>query len=207
MTDKFIIESFWQKRRHGNCVAVAMIKAAIIKFRYNRVFTKVEKRREYFIITLRSKQIILLSEKEIEKYNRKNGIDFEEYKNPQKKKDCRLLEFTVRLCFAVMVKYIKEYNFLGQMTGEKAREMVRSGGLNTDNAYKLLGLNRTPIHDVDDETFPSLQKKRAVLLYTDYHVVVASSGYYDEDGDAYPLEDEIVELREEEAEWWYQIIG
>ena len=64
-----------------------MIKAAIIKFGYNHVFSKVEKRREYFIITLRSKQVILLSEKEIEKYNRKNGIDFEKYKDPGKKEN------------------------------------------------------------------------------------------------------------------------
>ena len=182
-----------------------MIKAAIIKFGYNHVFSKVEKRREYFIITLRSKQVILLSEKEIEKYNRKNGIDFEKYKDPGKKKTCRLLESTVRLCFAVMVKYIKEYNFLGEQTGEKARKIVRSSGLNTDYAYELLGLKRTPIYDIDDENFSSLQQKRAILLYNEYHAVVASGGYYDEDGDAYPLEEEIVELRGEEAEWWYQI--
>ena len=68
MTDKFIIESFWQKA--GNCASIALIKAAILKYGLKKV-VRIRKVGKQDVITLRNKRMLVFQPGEIEKINEK----------------------------------------------------------------------------------------------------------------------------------------
>ena len=203
MTDKFIIESFWQNNDYGNCVSVAVIKAAMIKHGYNSVFSAIEKRRNYFIITLRNEKLILLSKKEILKFNKKKAIDFENYSDQKRQQNCELLKEAVELCIAVMTKYIKEYDYRKEEYKEKEAIKAVLNGLNTDDAYELLGISTTKRLRLRGRIPTKLLKEKALVIYNDFHAIVASGGYYDQYGTAKALKFDLDHVQE--RAWLYQV--
>jgi hypothetical protein len=206
MTDRFILESFWQREDYGNCTTVATIKAAIIKHGCNKVFRKIEKRGNYLLITLQSNELILLSNSEIKDYNKDNGVGFQPYRSAKEKKDMRELKNCVCLCFAVMVKYLKEYGFDDEYYDWEARETLLHDGINADYSFELLGLKRGPVKEITKRLSKEFKRKKAMLIYHNKHTVAASGGFFDVDGDANLFEEKRPKLRDRKAKWWYEII-
>jgi hypothetical protein len=203
VTHKFIIENFWQREKYGNCATVGIIKAAMMKYGCNKIFKRQQQRGDSIIITLRNGKTIHLSEDDIEEYNQDNGMDFEPA--PLDAKQFKILETTVRLCFAVMVRYLMEYGFRKEFyTKKEAIKDLLHNGFDTGKVYRFLGLSRSKVRKVKEENFPSVQKKLAIIFYNWEHAVVASRGYYDNDGEAILLTDHKF-LRGKNAKWWYQL--
>lgn len=200
MNNKLVIESFWQTGY--NCATVAVIKAAIIKYGIDKVF-KLEQRNPYKIITLRNRQMILLSGTEIKAINKKNHIAFDEHCSQK-------LKSYVELCFAVMVKSLQEYYIqeYGELEKNEAGKTLLDG-YNVEEASELLGLQMKTkkANDLRRRHLADLRKKKAVLFYNDYHAVVLSGGLWDCDGDPIELGDAIPLLREngERAAYWFEL--
>lgn len=204
MTDKFIIESFTQSE--ANCAAIALIKAAIIKYGINNVFKK-RRANGQWIITLKDKQIIVLNDADINRINKYNKIGFRRYRNRAVTANARLKEY-VRLCFAVMVRVLQLNGYEGnEFTESGAIELLAREGMNTDHLHTLLGLQRkkkqawklSPAH------LRLFRHKTGVLLYSDRHIAVLSKEYYDDFGKAVKTGDKIPVLKGQKANRWYEL--
>jgi len=205
MTDKFILESFWQKK--ANCATIAIIKAAILKYGLNKVF-KVNQKLGTCLVVLKDKKLLTLTDTEINRINRRNDIVFSRYKNPGKKKQLDKLRKYVRFCFAVIVRNIQLNGYDGKEYTQSAaiHELIREG-LNIEHLHSLLGLYRktTSAHKLVRSHLPILKRKKAVLLYNPDHIVVLSGGYYEDYGTAVPIGNEFPILKGKKARSWYEL--
>ena len=206
MKDKFIIESFWQGK--DNCVAIVIIKAAILKYGLNNVF-KVKKLKDQLIITLKNKKIIVLTASDINRINKKNKIYFSPYKDSKKKSALKTLREYVELCFAVITRYIHLYGYEGRKhTEASAIRLLTKEGLETDSIHNLLGLKRKTksAHKLALKHLVTFKRKKAVLLYSKAHIVVVSKGYYEHYGELVKLEtDKIPKLNKKPATNWFEL--
>jgi hypothetical protein len=205
MTDKFIIESFWQKK--ANCATVAIIKAAILKYGLNRVFT-VRKKLGTYVVILKNKKLLTLTDADINRINRKNDITFSRYRVKSKKEQLNKLRNYARFCFAVIVRNIQLYGFDGkEYTQSAAVHNLLLKGIKTDHLHDLLGLTRRTqkAHRLTERQLPALKNKKGLLLYTHEHIVVASEGYYEDYGKAIVISDDIPLLKGKKAKFWYEL--
>ena len=205
MTDKFIIEGFWQGK--DNCICIAIIKAAIIKYGFNRVF-KIERKGSHFLITLKNNLLLTITDTEIKKLNRNSEIIFRRPRDEKKKLILRRLKRYVRLCFAVIVRNIQLNGYEGkEYTQTDAVQKLLLKGIKTDHIHTLLGLHRKTVHahKLAHKHLLSFKRKKATLLYSDNHIVVASGGYYDNYGEAKKLGTRMPSLRGRKAKFWYEL--
>jgi len=205
MDDKFVIESFWQKA--DNCATVAIIKAAILKYGINRVF-RVRKKLNSYIITFRDKKIITLTDSDLRSMNSANDLVFSRYPDKKKKEQLHRLKSYVRLCFAAIVRNIQLNGYQGkEYTESEAINDLLLKGLDTSQLHRLLGLLRKTrsAHRFALSHLKKLRKLKGVLVYSDDHIVVASSGYYEDFGTAVPLGDYVPVLKGKKAKYWYEL--
>lgn len=206
MNNFFILESFWQDPKGYNCATVAIIKAAVMKYGIGRVF-KTETRISYMIITLRNGKALIVTNEELKRINKENDFRFSRYSEYKKKKDLKRLKDYVCLCFAIMVKYLKEYGFnYEDYTIEEAIETLLAG-FNTDYINELLGLAkmRNTVEELNKNNLELLKKKSVAILYSYAHVVVVCNGYFDDYGTPLIIGKKIPELGELRAKFWYQL--
>jgi hypothetical protein len=204
MEDRFIIESFSQSK--SNCAAIALIKAAIIKYGIGKV-VKTKRHNRQWLITMKDKQMVVLNDADINRINRDNKIGFRRHRGSQKRTFSKLKE-NVRLCFAVMVRNLQMNGYNGkEYTESAAIKLLAKEGIETDHLHSLLGLRRKTksAWELSRRHLQLFQRKRGVLLYSDTHIAVVSRGYYDDFGKAVKIGAEIPVLKGRKANRWYEL--
>jgi hypothetical protein len=205
MTDRFIIESFWQSK--ANCVSIALIKAAILKYGLGKVF-KQEKRNKQYLVTLKNGELLVLSAADIKRINKGNKIIFSRYKDKKKKKDLDTIKEYVSFCFAIMVRNLHLNGYHGkEYTESTAVKTLSTEGIETDHIHSLLGLyrNKPSAYKLAKKHLTDFKRKSGVLLYSDTHIVVVSNGYYEENGKVVELVEKIPILRGKKANSWFEL--
>jgi hypothetical protein len=205
MTDRFIMESFWQSQ--ANCASVALIKAAILRYGVNKIF-KVEKRLNQLLITLKNGQLMVLSSADINRINRDSRIIFSRYKDQKRKQGLKQLKDDVRLCFAVMVRNLHLNGYDGEeYTESSAIRTLAAEGIQTDHIHSLLGLSRKQpaAYRLSQKHLEDFKRKKGILLYNDAHIVTVSGGFYDDYGKATEIKDQIPVLNGKKAVAWYEL--
>jgi hypothetical protein len=204
-TDHFIIESFWQSE--SNCAVIALIKAAMIKYGLHNLF-KVQQKNDHFIITLHNGRMLILSKQEIKSLNKKNKIRFSHTTDPKKKQHIQQIRGYVHLCFAIIVRSLQLLGYDGkEFTQSAALYELTLNGMKTDHLHDLLGLKRKTrsAHELAQKHLILFKRKKAVLLYSEVHIVVVTEGYYDNYGTAVQIKDTAPLLKGKPAKFWYEL--
>jgi hypothetical protein len=205
MRSKFLIESFWQTE--FNCVSVALIKAVILRYGLNRIF-HYRRADDGYIITLKNKDQLAISLKDIDRLAQKCKIGFREESSRNQKRILDSIKRQVLLCFAVMVHRIQTEGYEGKKyTEQNALKLLNKRGMSTRQMHDLLGLSRKS-KSADHLTRRRLalfRKKKSVLLYSSKHIVVVSKGYYDDYGEAVKLGDSFPILEGRKASGWFEL--
>src|SRR5688572_12009066 len=205
MTNKFILESFWQKA--ANCASIALIKAAVLRYGLRRSF-QVRRRNENLIITLQDRRMLVLTEKEIRAINRENKILYSPYRDPSKKRALIKLREFAETAFAIMVRSIQLEGYEGkEHTQSSAIRLLTRTGISTAQLHRLLGFSRKSVaaHKLAQKHLSLFNRKNGVLLYSDLHIVVVSKGYYEDFGKAITLEGKIPLLKGKKAKYWFEL--
>jgi hypothetical protein len=205
MTGKFLIESFEQQ--DNNCVAVVLIKAAILQYGMNRVFKK-RKFEDHYVIRLRNGTVLAIAHREIRAFARKSRIKFRRARNGAEKETLAGIRDFVHLCFAVMIKNVVLSGFNGKKYHEKeAIHLLTRQGMNTAFIHELLGLRRktSTAHSLTLRDLRRFRRKKAVLLYSDRHIVVSTKGLYDNYGQAKSFDESIPLLERKPARGWFEL--
>jgi hypothetical protein len=204
--DIFIIESFWQ--RAANCVSIALIKAAIMQYGTRDIF-HIKKLAGHLLITLRDGTKLVLEQKEIRRINTFNKISFLRPRDLKTKKIIAKLKEIVWLCFAVMIRNLQLYGYAGkEYTRSAAISLLTCQGIHTDHMHRLLGLKRRKLSVQPipkKNALDRFRRRRAVLILSDTHIAVASTGYYEDFGKAIPLGNTPPVLRRRKAHSWFQL--
>lgn len=205
MTGKYIIESFGQK--DNNCVAIVLIKAAILQYGMNRVFKK-RMYHDHWIITLRNGMIHAISEKDVKRLGKSNRIHFRRAKNKKDAAQLEKIKDYVDLCFAIMVRSILVHGFNNkEYTETDAIKLLTKEGMNTHHIHHLLGLKRktNAAHFLTLRDLRQFRNKKAVFLYSNSHIAVVSEGYFDNYGKAVELNGKIPMLEKTRARGWFEL--
>jgi hypothetical protein len=203
MNNNFIIKSFWANG--ANCVCVAYIKALIIKHGLYAGVT-LSKSKKYIRVTLSNAEVLTFLHKDVSEVNRGNKISFRRYKKPSDHSRCEKLKFTVRLLFAILVRNLQLNKYESQeLSRPEAVNLLARKGVRTNFFHKLLGVKRTPAQKLSTKSLSMLARKKAVLLYNKKHVVVCSSGYYDDYGEPCLIGDRIPFFFGEKASAWFEL--
>lgn len=205
MTDKFILESFWQKA--ANCASVALIKAALLRYGLRKSFVA-RRNNENLIITLQDGRMLLLTEKEIRAINKENKILYSPYRDPVKKRALLKLREFAETAFAIMVRSIQLEGYEGkEHTESSAIRLLTRTGISTSQLHRLLGFSRKSVgaHKLSLKHLSLFKRKKGVLLYSDLHIVVVSKGYYEDFGKAVPLDGKIPLLKGKKAKYWFEL--
>lgn len=153
----------------GNCVSIALIKAAYSKFGFNNVFEKIDKKNDKYKVTMRDKSIVEFNESELElareraNFKLKDSTDF----------SIKLKEFA-GFCFAAMCKknqILEKYDTYDEAITDL------NNGYTTQYVDKLLGLK---FKKVKPHRASKINNLNHLVIYNTYHAVYASNEYYDE---------------------------
>jgi hypothetical protein len=205
MTGKYIIESFGQK--DNNCVAIVLIKAAILQYGMNRIFKK-RRIRDYWIITLKNGDIHAIAKKDVARLRKSNRIHFRRAHNEKDALRLKKIREFADLCFTVMVRAVLINGFNGkEYTETEAIKLLTEEGMNTHHIHHLLGLRRktSSAHMLTPKNLRQFQNKKAVFLYSDSHIAVVSEGYFDNYGKAVELNGKIPVLEKKKARGWFEL--
>lgn len=174
MDYKTIITSFKQ-HGFGNCTSIGVIKAAIDIFGVGGVFSTTNTNGD-LKVTLKNTKTLNLLASEIA-YAQQN-CGFQLLENTSEKKE--ITEYA-KTCFAVISKY-KQINE-GYKSYEEAVDDINNGE-NASEAPMYLGLEQciVPVAYKDVRQFPG------IVAHSVHHTVFVSHGYYDNYGEANPLD-------------------
>jgi hypothetical protein len=198
MNDRFFMESFWQ--RGANCAAVAFIKAILCRYGLRGGF-RVKKMANGQQITTPGGSTLVIPEKEIDQINRKNQITFRQFTNPRKANTQQVVRRRVKIIFAVIV-----HAMMRKMSRAQAIHALTREGVDIRSFRHFLGIRMTPVRRLNKRSLKRIREMEALLLYNAGHIVVASVGYYDNNGHAEKLTDEIPLLIGEPASHWTQLL-
>ncbi|GAO44105.1 hypothetical protein [Flavihumibacter petaseus] len=212
MTDRFIMESFWQHPEAYNCAVVAVIKTAILQYGIGKIFS-LRKTNKNYLVRLRNGESLNLTTLEVDQLYKGCSFVYSRYTSGNKQKDLKRLKKYVKICYAIMVKYLHEIGFRDQhFKISKAKKLLQFGfgkkhPFNTDHLYLFLGLTRNDeITDFKKKHLPYIRTAKALILYSPTHVVAVSNGYYDDYGTPTKLKnDKVPKLGKAKAEWWYEL--
>ncbi len=202
ITGKMMIESFWQG--WNNCASIVLIKAAILRYGMGNVF-KEKNVGPYKLISLKDGKKLLMTKEDLKRISKKNRIRF----TRRRGRNIQNLRSYVEICFAVIVKNLQMNGYEGtEYTETSAIEELTKNGISTHHLPGLLGLKRKTrtAQRLSKSQLATLRNKKAVLLYSDTHIVIISKGYYEDFGDAVPLETHRVPLLNgRKAKYWYEL--
>jgi hypothetical protein len=183
-----------------------MMKAALLEFGIKSVFRKIKKN-NHWIVTLRNKDVVAISISDTARLGKKSRIYFNRNIHKYAKNVRSLKEYT-SICFAIMVRRVQLNGYNGrEFTESAAVQLLTKQGVDTGTLPELLGLKKKTsgarfLRNGDLRLF---KKKKAVLLYSDRHIVVVSRGYYDRYGEAVKLDDEAPMLEKKKARAWFEL--
>lgn len=187
-------------------MSIVLIKAALIKYGFNDLL-KIKKKSDQFLVTLKDGTMLTLTKADINRINRKNRIRFTRYKDKKRQAHLRKLKEQVRFLFAVITRNLHLNGYDGNEYSESsAVKALTREGLKTDHIHALLGLERKTrnVHRLSPKHLKLFKQKKAVLLYSDEHIVVVSNGFYDNYGEAVEIGTEIPVLKGKKAKSWYE---
>ncbi|AJR04936.1 hypothetical protein [Siansivirga zeaxanthinifaciens] len=153
----------------GNCVSIALIKAAYSKYGHKDIFKNVIKNDSIFKVTMRDDSLVTFSQSELEliasraNFKLKDSTEF----------SIRFKEYA-EFCYAAMCK--KNQILEGYQTLDSAITDLNNG-YPTKYSYKLLGLK---FKKIKPHRAKRINKLKHLVVYNTYHAVYASNGYYDE---------------------------
>jgi hypothetical protein len=203
MHDRFVLESFWQKK--SNCACVAFIKCLLLDNTLQKAFAISRSGKNLFIALLDGR-ILVFSENEIRDINRQNALSFKRPRNPQNARQVKKIKQFAETCFAILVRNMQLLGFDGkEYTRQDAIDTLTKEGVSTSYFHKLLGLKRTRTTKLTRRNLQRLKKEKAALLFNDKHITVASGGYYEDFGEAVPVGTEIPVLLGQPATGWYRL--
>lgn len=153
----------------GNCVSIALIKAAYSKYGSENVFKNIQEVNETYKVTMRDDTVVTFTKDELKivseraNFKLKDSTEF----------SIKFKEFA-EFCYTAMckkVQILENYETLDSAITDL------NNGYTTKFSNVLLGLK-----------FKKLKPKRAIridqlehlVIYNTYHAVYASNGYYDE---------------------------
>jgi hypothetical protein len=202
MSDRFIMRAFWQKG--ANCAFVAFIKVGIMKFGARLFNATVSK--GTINITLRNGRRISFTAEEIKEINKLNQLGFRRGKTGHEKQQLIKLHRIVSYCFAVLVRQMETRGYEGrEYTTASAITALTAEGMQTVYFHSLLGLKRTASVELAENDMPALRKKRAILLFTETHIIAASKGYYDSYGRVIKMRNKLPVLLKKQASGYYTL--
>lgn len=191
--DLLMVSCFYQGKGN-NCVSIALIKAAMLKFGYRNIFTVAQTGSNY-AITLKDGTTFNITEPE-----RQSAIRYAKFITPQlpslgAERD-EILRYAY-LAYASIAKFITAKGYWGceekvsphiDFTGtyEDALWFISRTSYCTDHCYRLLGLKaRDP--RVPNYTGPADCRPRGSILYSGGHAVATYSDHLDCHGSWEPL--------------------
>lgn len=153
----------------GNCVSIALIKAAYSKYGYDNVFKSIDENNGTFTVTMRDDSVVIFSKDELNivsgraNFKLKDSTDF----------SFKFKEFA-EFCYTAMCKKMQQLE--NYQTLDSAIADLNNGYI-AKYSNVLLGLK-----------FKRIKPKRAnkidnfehLVIYNRYHAVYASNGFYDE---------------------------
>lgn len=184
--DTTILSSFYQNEAN-NCASIALIKAAMHKFGYNKIL-KYKKEKDNFVLTLRNGQKLKIDEADLSTARRhaQLGISTGNFAE----KDSVILY--AHLAYASIAKYIAKHgyydceenegrhlNFKGDF--EDALIFMSRTSFCTDYCYRLLGLEATTKTTNNYTGTPF--SETGIILYSWRHAVFAIGDKVDCYGD------------------------
>ena len=198
-SDSLRLQAFYQGST-GNCVSVALIKAAIDRYGLGQVFDTTGTGSSVNI-KLRNGQALTLTG--IERRQAAAAAMFvrNDMSKPKPEgSDLPIAEATpiiqyANLCYAVMAKYIETYGEYGclnpgnttvsltHVANFSAALATLANGICADNVYRHLGLAAENPNHVDFDPLIDFRKKTGVLVYNDKHAVALWRKYFDYHGD------------------------
>lgn len=205
-TDQKVISSFYQNGG-SNCASIALIKAAMSQYGYNKIFEFKHEGGKYKV-TLRNNQKLTVTDEELALAKTKAQFGTENT-TPQTE-DILLHAY---LAYACIAKYIAVHGYWGCVEDgnthylpmykfEKALRFITKTSYCTDNAYRLLGFSVAG-NEVKDFNPAVALPEKGVLLYSLDHAVVVYKGQLDCYGNWLKLSDG--KLCNQEFKWYLQL--
>jgi hypothetical protein len=205
MDEKWLLSSFWQTG--NNCATIAVIKAAILQYGPDKIFTATPTNKVY-LFKLQSQRTFEITDSKIAALSEKMCIEFDE-ESPDKKQ-LNDIKKCVSLCFAVMVTSLVEYGLrykgkFYEYTKEEAIEELVEESFNPISAAAALGVKITNRHEPKNITIKaaSLKKKKAVIIANNKHVAAMSYGWYDSYGDLKEWNKKWPRIEGKKMKYWY----
>lgn len=153
----------------GNCVSIALIKAAYSKYGYENVFKTIDENNDTFTVTMRDDSVVIFSKDELKivseraNFKLKDSTDF----------SIKFKEFA-EFCYAAMCKKVQQLE--NYQTLDSAITDLNNG-YTTKYSNVLLGLKFKRIKPKRANKIDNLEH---LVIYNTYHAVYASNGFYDE---------------------------
>lgn len=173
-SDSALLSSFYQGSAN-NCASIALIKAAMLKYGYNRILSY-QKETESYRVILKDGTKLMLTEEELQMASEKSDFDTtDSYQLLGSAKDSLL--FYTYLSYASIAKNIEQNGYwscsdddgnsthLGRIKKFKnALNFITKTSFCTDNCQYILGLKRKDnrIYDFNG----SLPSEKGIILYS-----------------------------------------
>lgn len=153
----------------GNCVSIALIKAAYSKYGFERLFLKTSKNDDKYIVKMRDSITVSFSQSELNEVKSRASFKLKDTTSFSKK----FLDFA-NFCYAAMCKknqILKKYKKFDEAIVDL------NNGYDTKKSYSLLGLK---FKKISPHRASKLNKLKHIIIYNKYHAAYASDGFYDE---------------------------
>jgi hypothetical protein len=191
LTPRQLLSAFRQKG--FDCVAIAIIKAAIDRYGVFGVFRKYEEDDEGLKAVLRSGEKIQLSWKQFSRFRKKISLKFKSHARLKRKQEPYNLSFR-----GMVQRYYVVFAYLA-----KEDDVDVFNGANADYAHAYLGIKRTRIQKMKQSKLSQIQGK-GLVIYNNYHAMAASKGLYDDYGSPRKLTIPAY-ANDHRVKWWYRI--
>lgn len=192
----FSIAKSFRQGNANNCASVALIKAAMLKYGYNRIFSY--KRSGNYDVDLKDGTKLIISQEELNLASVYSHFDTTGiYRKLGSRRDSVL--FYAYMSYACIAKYISEYGYWGCTDDEgesvhiekipefkNALSFITNTSFCTDNCYKLLGL-KIKENKIADYTGEAPLNEKGTILYSKAHAVTVYNNQLDCHGQWVPV--------------------
>jgi hypothetical protein len=203
MTDRFILEAFWNTQ--SNCVITAFIKA-ILTLKNRSSLLRIRRRGNYWYMKVPDGRLWCFTSAEISDLNSGNKFIFRHASSKSDQKNLNRLKITVRSWYAIAVRSLQVYGYeKKELTVSEAKQLLTKEGMRSGDFHRLLGIRRTPSTKLSLSNLRRLQNKKGILLYNTGHIIAAASGLYDRDGEAVSIGNKLPIARNRKLTYYFQV--
>lgn len=153
----------------GNCVSIALIKAAYSKYGFENVFKNIQEVNETYIVTMRDDAVVTFTKDELKMVSEKANFKLKD----STEFSIKFKEFA-EFCYTAMCKKVQILENYGTLDSAITD---LNNGYTTKYSNVLLGLKFKKIKPKRANRIDQLEH---LVIYNTYHAVYASNGYYDE---------------------------